>query len=67
MVRDPWKLSGLLLGICGMALLPVAMTGCEEQGPAERAGERLDDAGEDIDDAVDDLDDEDLDIDIDRR
>lgn len=68
MGRDTWKLTGLFFAVAGLAALPVAMTGCEEEGPAERAGERLDNAGEEIDDAVDDIaDDDDLDIDVDRR
>ena len=67
MVRDTWKLTGLVLALAALAAFPVAMTGCEEEGPAERAGELLDNAGEEIDDAVDDIgDDNDLDIDVDR-
>jgi uncharacterized protein YjbJ (UPF0337 family) len=31
-----------------------AMAGCEDEGPAERAGERIDDAIEDARDAVED-------------
>jgi hypothetical protein len=68
MVRDAWKLSLALLGALGLLALPVGMTGCEEEGPAERAGEKLDRAGEDVEDAVEDLDDDkDIDIDVDRR
>lgn len=48
------KLMGMLLAVLGLAILPVGMTGCEEEGPAERAGERLDDAGDDIEDAAED-------------
>jgi hypothetical protein len=55
MVRDAWKLSAMVLGIVGLAALPAAMTGCEQEGPAERAGERLDEAGDDIEDAAEDL------------
>jgi hypothetical protein len=58
------KLMAVILAVLGLAVLPVGMTGCEEEGPAERAGERLDNAGEEIEDAVDDMDD-DVDIDID--
>ena len=48
------KLMGMLLAVSGLAVLPVGMTGCEEEGPAERAGERLDEAGDDIEDAAED-------------
>ncbi len=30
------------------------LTGCKEEGPAEEAGEKLDDAAEDAEDAIDD-------------
>lgn len=50
------------------------MTGCEEEGPFERAGENIDDGvdevGDDLNDAADeiedDLDDNDVDLDPDR-
>lgn len=34
------------------AIIPMAMTGCQE-GPAENAGEKIDQAGRDLKDAVD--------------
>lgn len=58
--------SSLLLALgAGTALAVGGAAGCEEQGPAERAGERIDEATEDaaenvdetIDDAQENLDD----------
>lgn len=37
-----------------MAFGTLTVTGCEDQGPAERAGERIDEAGEEVKDAVED-------------
>jgi hypothetical protein len=34
-----------------MAVATSTMTGCREQGPAEKVGERIDDAGEAVKDA----------------
>jgi hypothetical protein len=42
-------LFALLLALGG----GVALTGCEEQGPAEKAGEKIDDAVEDAGDKID--------------
>lgn len=41
----------LLLALGGFSL---ALTGCEQQGPAERAGENIDDAVEDAGDRMED-------------
>lgn len=54
-----WMVAAMAGGVLAMAAL--AAPGCEEEGPAERAGESLDegidDAGDALDDAGDDLDD----------
>ena len=55
-----WNEIGLRSGIAALALL-LALAGgaCREEGPAEEAGEAideaLDDAGEAVDEAVDDV------------
>jgi hypothetical protein len=36
----------------GLTIGAAALTGCEEQGPAERAGETIDEAAEDVGDAL---------------
>jgi len=41
----------VLLGLCACLTLP-AMIGCEDKGPAERAGEKIDKAVEDAGDAM---------------
>ena len=33
-------------------IIPMAMTGCESEGPAENAGEKIDQAGQDLKNAV---------------
>jgi hypothetical protein len=42
-----------LLACCGLALGGFALTACEE-GPAEEAGEAVDEAVDDVEDAADD-------------
>ena len=39
------------LGLCACLILP-AIIGCEEKGPAERAGEKIDKAVKDAGDAM---------------
>lgn len=62
----------LVVGVLVLALPAAGLTGCEEEGPFERAGEKVDqgveeagekleEAGEEIDDAIDDATDDDLD------
>ena len=52
-----WKLAAIAGGALAMAAF--AAPGCEEQGPAERTGEAIDEsvdeAGEAVEDAADDL------------
>ena len=45
------QLAGLMVLAGGLS---TTLMGCEEQGPAERAGERLDHAVEDATDAIED-------------
>lgn len=52
------RATGLLIAGLSALLLGLA-TGCEEQGPMERAGERIDEGVEDARDAVADAVDED--------
>ena len=40
-----------ILGLCACLMIP-AMIGCEEKGPAERAGEKIDKAVKDAGDAM---------------
>jgi hypothetical protein len=61
-----WKLPVGILAALSLVAAPVAMSGCEREGPMERAGERLDRAGEDVEDAFEDLGDE-IDDQFDRR
>ena len=46
-----------IAAIATIAATPLALTACEEKGPAERAGEKVDDAvektGDKIEDATD--------------
>ncbi len=50
------KLTDKLMGKLGImllvAMMAVAITGCEEEGPAEQAGEKVDNAMEDTGDAI---------------
>lgn len=59
------KMGTLLTVVAALGMGGVVMTGCEQEGPAERAGERFDDAldrtgenldraGENVQDAADD-------------
>ena len=41
----------ILLGLCACLTLP-ALIGCEEKGPAERAGEKIDNAVKDVGEAM---------------
>ena len=45
------------LGLLAGALV-LSLAGCEEKGPAERAGERMDEAIEDVQDSTEDMRDE---------
>lgn len=45
--------SVLVLGM--VCISPLALSGCEEKGPAEKAAEKLDDAAKDAKKALDDL------------
>lgn len=50
-----WKLRhALLIMLLGLALGTLGLTACDDQGPAEEAGEEVDDAGEEVQDAFDD-------------
>jgi len=42
----------LIWGASVMLMTLAAMTGCQSEGPAENAGEKLDKAGRDLKDAV---------------
>ena len=45
----------LWIAIClSMSLVFPALTGCEQEGPAERAGEAIDDATESAGEAIED-------------
>ena len=47
------------LQIAGIALfLSLFLVACEQEGPAERAGEKLDEAADDIGDGIEDAGDE---------
>ena len=46
-----WSL--LVLGM--VSFFPLALSGCEEKGPAEKAGEKLDDAAKGAQKAIEDL------------
>ena len=48
------KYLATMLALLGMLALAMPMVGCEEQGPAESAGEAVDDAIDDAGDAIDD-------------
>lgn len=52
------KLSKTIAAMLLMSVLMITLTACDDQGPAEEAGEQIDetveDAGEAIDDAIDD-------------
>lgn len=48
-----WQRAGRALGALSLAVTMLGAVACREEGPAERAGEELDDAGEDLSDAVD--------------
>lgn len=55
--KDRWVLvrAGLIgLAAGGLAGLGVTASGCEEQGPAERAGEQIDEAAEEAGEALED-------------
>lgn len=43
----------LILGLCACLTIPTMM-GCEEKGPAEKAGEKIDEAMEEAGDAMED-------------
>ena len=40
--------------ILGLVLASTTLVGCDDQGPAEEAGEEIDDAADDAGDAMDD-------------
>ncbi len=44
--------------IAVLAFGSIGLTGCEEQGPMEEAGEEIDDAGDEMGDELDDAEDE---------
>jgi hypothetical protein len=54
-MRKNWNFvrSALILGV--VSLSPLALSGCEEKGPAEKAGEKLDDAAKDAKKAIDNI------------
>jgi hyperosmotically inducible protein len=41
-----------LVAGCGVAFLALAALGCEEKGPAQRAGEKIDDAAKKVGEAI---------------
>lgn len=41
-----------IIAALGLGFASLAMTGCEDKGPAEEVGEAIDDAGEDVKEAV---------------
>lgn len=43
----------LILGLCILPLAALAFVSCKPKGPAEKAGEKLDNAVENVKDAVD--------------
>jgi len=43
-----------LLMALGLGLSVTALTGCEEKGPFEKAGENMDEAAEEVADEIDD-------------
>jgi hypothetical protein len=51
---DVMKYLALTLALLGTLSFSGLMIGCQEQGPAERTGERIDDAVDDAGDAIDD-------------
>lgn len=48
------KYLALVFALLGLLSFSGVMVGCEEQGPAEEAGETLDEAADEAGDAVDD-------------
>ncbi|WP_168017157.1 hypothetical protein [Halomonas salinarum] len=48
------KLKGKFGIMLLVAMMAVAITGCEEEGPAEQAGEEIDNAMEDTGEAIED-------------
>lgn len=44
-----------LLSLLGLLACPAVLVGCEREGPAERAGEEIDEAGDELEDAIDDI------------
>ena len=48
------RLTGLVLGLAMGLTCAVALSGCREKGPLEKAGEDLDNAIEDAADAIED-------------
>ena len=48
------KLGSLLTIAAALSIGGLTMTGCEEQGPAENAGEQIDDAQRNLGDAMED-------------
>lgn len=54
-----WKLRhALLILLLGLALGTLGLTACDDQGPAEEAGEEIDDTADDVGDEFDDAGDE---------
>lgn len=49
-----WRSLSLAVAVLGVAGLVAVGPGCENEGPAEEAGEAVDDAADDVGDAVDD-------------
>lgn len=50
--NHPILRTALIVGLLGAA--PLALSACEEKGPAEKAGEAVDDAARDAKKALDD-------------
>ncbi len=49
------KYLALTFALLGILAFSGALIGCEDQGPAEEAGENIDDAMDDAGDAIDDM------------
>ncbi|MGZ8270064.1 MAG: hypothetical protein ACXW1T_02675 [Methylophilus sp.] len=47
-----------LISIAAIALMATGITACQEKGPAEKAGEEIDNAAEDLGDKIEDATDE---------
>ena len=53
------KLAKIIAAIFLMSALMISLTACEDQGPMEEAGEKVDDTVDDAGDAIEDATDDD--------